>query len=93
MQPCQNLEFLGVEINSKGVILVLPEEKKEQNSGAVSASLKEDIREFQSWVELIRELSQVIDRLASKATAALPAPLQYHKMQRPQIVQFPMKKN
>ena len=28
LQPCQNLEFLGVEINSKHIVLVIPEEKK-----------------------------------------------------------------
>ena len=30
MQPCQNLEFLGVEINSKDMVLVIPGGKKKK---------------------------------------------------------------
>ena len=30
VQPCQNLEFLGVEINSKDMVLVIPEGKKKK---------------------------------------------------------------
>ena len=85
LRPCQTIEFLGVEINSKDMVLILPEGKKNKIVEQCWFLLKNPL-------VTIRELSHVISRLASTAITVLPAPLQYKAMQRQQIMEFSIEK-
>ena len=75
LHPCQILQFLAVEINSKEMSVSLPQEKKNKIISQCQSILKEKS-------VFIRELTQVLGRLSSTATAVLAAPLQYRAIQR-----------
>ena len=75
LHPCQILQFLAVEINSKEMSVSLPQEKKHKIISQCQSILKEKS-------VFIRELTQVLGRLSSTATAVLAAPLQYRAIQR-----------
>ena len=75
LHPCQILQFLGVEINSKEMSVSLPQEKKDKIVSQCQGILKE--KSFS-----IVELTQVLGRLSSTAIAVLAAPLQYREIQR-----------
>ena len=81
LQPCQTIQFLGMEINSIDMNVTLPQEKKDQ----IVKQCQDLLRK--SSVSL-QELTQLIGRLASTAIAVLPAPLQYRAMQRQQILEL-----
>ena len=81
LQPCQTIQFLGMEINSIDMTVTLPQEKKDQ----IVKQCQDLLRK--SSVSL-RELTQLIGRLASTAIAVLPAPLQYRAMQCQQILEL-----
>lgn len=70
MQPGKNLEFLGVEINSKDMILTLPEEAKNKIVEQCQFLLRKQSA-------TIRELTQVMYRLELTAMAFLSTALQY----------------
>ena len=78
LNPTSTLEFLGVVVNSQDMTLSLPTEKilKIQQQCKEILSLK---------LTSIRALSKLSGRLASKATAILPATLQYKALQHNQI--------
>ena len=75
LQPCQTIQFLGTEINSIDMAITLPQEKKDQKVKRCQDLLRK------SSVS-IRELTQLIGRLASTAIAVLPAPFQCRVMKR-----------
>ena len=68
-EPCQNVQFLRIKINSIEMTLTLPQEEKEFRD-LLGNSLAS-----------IRELSQLIGHFASTAIAVLPEPQQYWAMQ------------
>ena len=69
----------------KGCDLVLPEEKRNELVEQCQFLLKNPL-------VTIRELSQMIGRLASTTIAALPAPLLYRTMQLQDIIEFSIRK-
>ena len=81
LQPCQTIQFLGMEINSIDMTVTLPQEKKDQ-----IVKQGQDLLRKSSVSP--RELTQLIGRLASTAIAVLPAALQYRAMQRQQILEL-----
>ena len=81
LEPCQNIQFLGMEINSIKMTLTLAQEKK----GKIAQQCQNLLGK--SSVS-IRELSRLIGRFVSTAIAVLLAPLQYQAMQRQQILEL-----
>ena len=81
LEPCQNIQFLGMEINSIEMTLTLAQEKK----GKIAQQCQNLLGKSS---DSIRELSRLIGRLASTAIAVLLAPLQYQAMQRHQILEL-----
>ena len=67
------------------MILVLPEEKRNELVEQCQFILKNPL-------VAIRELSQMIGRLASTTIAVLTAPLLYRTMQLQHIIEFSMRK-
>ena len=81
LQPCQTIQFLGMEKNSVDMTITLPQEKKDQ--------IVKQCQDFQRKSSVsIGEFTQLIRRLASTATAVLPAPPQYQAMQLQQILEL-----
>ena len=74
LTPAQEIEFLGLEVNSELMELRLPGEKLRQIRGEATKLLS------QSWVSA-RVLSQFIGKLNAAAQAVAPAPLFYHHLQ------------
>ena len=64
-EPCQNMQFLRMEINSIEMTLTLPQEEKDFQD-LLGNSLTS-----------IRELSQLTDQFALTAITVLPEPQQY----------------
>ena len=65
LEPCQNIQFLRMEINSIEMTLTLPQEEKEFQD-LLGNSLTS-----------IRELSQLTNQFALTAITVLPEPQQY----------------
>ena len=68
--PCQILQFLGMEINSKEMCMSLPQRKKDKIISKSQGILKEKSVSK-------RELTQVLGGLSSTAIAVLATPFQY----------------
>jgi len=84
LSPCQQIEFLGVDIDTQTMMLSLPKEKViRMKTQCVSLLEKEKVS--------LREVTQLVGRLSSAAIAILPAPLQYRGIQRQQILGLNLK--
>ena len=86
LHPCQILQFLHVEINSKEMSVSLPQEKKDKIISQCQGILIEKLVS-------IKELTQVLDCLSSTVIAVLAARLQYRVIQRQQIARLTITKN
>ena len=72
--PSQELQFLGVTVNSKTMTFSIPKEKLQK--------LKQTCRETLNSSKLsVRDLTQVMGRLRATAIAFSPAPLQLRSIQ------------
>jgi len=70
LEPCQQIEFLGIVIDSTRMRVCLPEERIEK--------IKNHCRSlFQEKVVTVRDLAQLLGRLTASAIAVQPAPLHY----------------
>ena len=78
LNPTPILEFLGVLVDSQDMILSLPTEESEINTGAVQ-------EDSEPTPVSIRILSQLIYGVVSSAVAILPASLSYGPLQQQQI--------
>eukprot|EP00111_Clytia_hemisphaerica_P005046 TCONS_00014513-protein len=78
LEPCQELEFLGVTVNSVKMELTLPSDKIEKIISQCEQILS------QTKVSVM-DLTKLLGRLTSSAVAVLAAPLHYRKIQRCQI--------
>ena len=72
--PAQQIEFLGLVVNSVSMELSLPGEKLKQIRGEAKMLLSK-------LLVTARALSQLIGKLNSAAQAIVPAPLFYHHLQ------------
>jgi len=78
LEPGQEIEFLGVIVNSSKMELTLPSEKVEKILNQCEKLLSQK-------VVSILELTKLLGKLTSSAVAVLAAPLHYRKIQRSQI--------
>ena len=74
-QPCQNIEFLGIVVDSRDMTLTLPQEKVNPIIDHCQLFLSRD-------QVALREIAQLIGKLSYSAVAVLPAPLHYRSLQR-----------
>ena len=72
--PCQTLQFLCVKKNSKELVIILPQNKKDKITSQCQTLLGKALIS-------IRELTRLISQLSSTATAVLPVHVQYRAMQ------------
>jgi len=72
--PSQKIEFLGMEIDSTKMLLILPEKKIK----SISAHFQKLLDKTQVSV---REISKLVGTLSSMALAVLHAPLHYRALQ------------
>ena len=86
LQPCQVIQFLGMEIDSVNMTLGLTQEEKDQ----IVQQCQSPLRRLSVT---IRELTHLVGRLTATTISVLPAPLQYRAMQRQQILGFSTEKN
>jgi hypothetical protein len=74
MIPSQEIEFLGMKVNSIAMEMALPNEKIQK----IKEKCQQCIRAQQLSV---RQLAEIIGMLSAAAAAVLPAPLQYRHLQ------------
>jgi hypothetical protein len=74
LEPTQNLEFLGFQIESVDMRLTLPQDK-------IDDIQKRCQKLVESETTSVRKLAKVIGKLTASAQAVLSAPLHYRKLQ------------
>jgi len=72
--PVQEIEFLGVIVNSREMTLKVPADKKENMLSSIRSLLRKPSIS-------LRDLAQIIGKLQSCRRAVLPAPLHYRALQ------------
>lgn len=85
-QPVQQIEFLGVNVDSMKMELTLPSEKVNK----IICQCKDLLD--QNQVSIL-QLTKLLGKLTSTAVAVLPAPLHYRHIQRDQIKNLLLKKS
>ena len=86
LEPCQTMQFLGVEIYSIDMTIFLPQDERNQ-------ILKQCQDLLSKLSVLIEELTQLIGRLGSTTIVLLPTSLQYRVMERQQILESSVEEN
>ena len=86
LQPCQVMQFLGMEIDSVYMTLGLPQEEKDRIVQQCQSPLRRSSAP-------IMELTQLIGKLKAAANAVIPLVLQCWVMQRQQILGLLTEKN